>query len=145
MNALRQLRATPLLAGCGLLSALLLSSPLAANAFQAGTPLRMDSNITEARVLQAQQGWCKGLLSISAAYASGGFAKAKATADQVLDQAYAYQYGAVAFKPTLTVAPKPSGPPKPAPWPTSLGVIPISPTTRALPSSPGKPVRCAIR
>ena len=106
MNALRQLCASPLLAGCGLLSALLLSSPLAANAFQAGTPLRMDTNITEAQVLQAQQGWCKGLLSISAAYASGGFAKAKATADQVLDQAYAYQYGAVAFKPTLTVAPQ---------------------------------------
>ncbi|MEB3260207.1 MAG: phosphoribosyl-AMP cyclohydrolase, partial [Cyanobacteriota bacterium] len=50
--------------------------------------------------------WCKGLLAISEAYATGGFAKAKATANQVLDQAYAYQYGPVAFKPTLTVAPQ---------------------------------------
>jgi hypothetical protein len=66
----------------------------------------MDTNITETQVLQAQQAWCKGLLSISEAYGSGGFAKAKATANQVLDQAYAYQYGPVAFKPTLTVAPQ---------------------------------------
>jgi hypothetical protein len=103
---MRSLHALRQLVGGGLLTALLFSSPLTARAFEVGTPLRMDSNITEAQVLQAQQGWCKGLLAISEAYASGGFAKAKATANQVLDQAYAYQYGPVAFKPTLTVAPQ---------------------------------------
>ena len=66
----------------------------------------MNSNITEAQVLQAQQGWCAGLLKISEAYRSGGFANAKAVANQVLDSAYAYQYGPVAFKPTLTTNPQ---------------------------------------
>ena len=100
------LRTAPLLATCFLVSTLVLGAPLAGNAFEAGTPLRMDTNISEAQVLKAQQGWCAGLLSISQAYASGGFAKAKATAEQVLDQAYAYPYGPVAFKPTLTVNPQ---------------------------------------
>jgi hypothetical protein len=100
------LRARAAITGTGLLSTLTLISPLAAWSFQAATPMRMDTNITEAQVLLAQQGWCKGLLSISEAYATGGFAKARATANQVLDQAYAYQYGPVAFKPTLTVAPQ---------------------------------------
>ena len=100
------LRTAPLLATCFLVSTLVLGAPQAGNAFDAGTPLRMDTNISEAQVLKAQQGWCAGLLSISQAYASGGFAKAKATAEQVLDQAYAYPYGPVAFKPTLTVTPQ---------------------------------------
>ncbi|MFN7899523.1 MAG: phosphoribosyl-AMP cyclohydrolase [Synechococcaceae cyanobacterium] len=69
-------------------------------------PMRMDSNISEQQVLNAQQGWCNALLSISKAYATGGFALAETTATQVLDQAYAYQYGAVAFKPTLTQQPQ---------------------------------------
>jgi hypothetical protein len=92
--------------GLPLASALILATPLAGSAFQVGQPLRMDTNISEAQVLQAQQAWCAGLLSIGQAYRSGGFAKAKTTANQVLDQAYAYQFGAVAFKPTLTVAPQ---------------------------------------
>jgi hypothetical protein len=89
-----------------LASALVFGTPLAAMAFQAGQPLRMDTNITEPQVDQAQDAWCAGLLSISNAYRTGGFAKAKATAEKVLDQAYAYQYGAVAFKPTLSAAPQ---------------------------------------
>lgn len=89
-----------------LASALLLAHPQAVVAFQVGQPLRMDTNITEAQVLQAQQGWCAGLLSISDAFRTGGLAKAKATANQILDQAYGYQYGAVAFKPTLTTNPQ---------------------------------------
>jgi hypothetical protein len=96
----RRLMAAPLA------SALILATPLAGLAFQVGEPLRMNSNITEAQVLQAQKAWCAGLLAISQAYSTGGFAKAKATANQVLDQAYAYQYGPVAFKPTLTTAPQ---------------------------------------
>lgn len=89
-----------------LASALVLATPVASSAFQVGQPLRMDTNISEAQVLQAQQAWCAGLLSISQAYSTGGYAKAKATASQVLDQAYAYQFGPVAFKPTLTTAPQ---------------------------------------
>lgn len=89
-----------------LLSALVLTAPLASHAFQAGPLLRMDTNISEAQVIKAQQDWCAGLLAIGEAYRTGGFNKAKATANQVLDQAYGYSYGAVAFKPTLTVAPQ---------------------------------------
>jgi hypothetical protein len=140
---MRQLRATSLLAGCGLLSALLLSAPLAVNAFQVGTPLRMDTNITEAQVLQAQQGWCKGLLSISEAYASGGFAKAKATADQVLDQAYAYQYGPVAFKPTLTVAPQTFRPTKAGALAYFVGGDPNFPNDKGFAIKPWK--ACVVR
>ena len=69
-------------------------------------PMRMDTNISEQQVLNAQQGWCKGLLAISKAYAMGGFALAETTASKILDQAYAYKYGAVAFKPTLTQQPQ---------------------------------------
>ena len=38
----------------------------------------------------------------SAHFASGGIAKAKATANRVLDAAYGYNLGVVLFKPTLT-------------------------------------------
>jgi hypothetical protein len=61
----------------------------------------LDNNISLAQVLKAQEGWCTALLQISADYAKGGIAKAKATATKVVDQAYGYQYGPVAFKPTL--------------------------------------------
>ncbi len=127
----------------GLLSAVLLLSPLAAQAFQVTTPLRMDSNITEAQVLQAQQGWCKGLLAISEAYASGGFAKAKATANQVLDQAYAYQYGPVAFKPTLTVAPQTFRPTKAGALAYFVGGDPNFPNDKGFAIKPWK--TCAVR
>lgn len=69
-------------------------------------PVRMNTNITEQQVLNTQQGWCNGLLAISQAYKKGGFAAAEMTANKVLDQAYGYQYGAVAFKPTLTQNPQ---------------------------------------
>lgn len=61
----------------------------------------LNGNITQAEVVAAQKAWCQALLKISSAYASGGFSKAKATAEAVIDQAYAYQFGPVAFKPTL--------------------------------------------
>jgi hypothetical protein len=69
-------------------------------------PMRMNSNISEQQVLSAQQGWCEGLLGISRAYASGGLTRAESLASKILDQAYGYQYGAVAFKPTLTQPPQ---------------------------------------
>lgn len=53
----------------------------------------------------AQTAWCEALIKISADYKSGGFSKAKATAENVIDLAYNYQFGPVAFKPTLTSAP----------------------------------------
>lgn len=62
----------------------------------------MSTNISEAQVLQAQRAWCEALLSISRAYRTGGFPLARATAEKVLDSAYGYAYGPVAFKPTLT-------------------------------------------
>jgi hypothetical protein len=79
---------------------LLVTGPSAALADS--QPMRMNSNITEEQVQNAQKGWCNGLLAISKAYATGGFAAANATANKILDRAYGYQYGAVAFKPTLT-------------------------------------------
>gem|GEM_PF-228406 len=90
------------LATTALLLALAGGAPLAADAAApAPSPLRMDTNINEAEVIKAQQGWCDGLLAIGAAYRSGGQAQARAKALTVLDQAYAYRYGPVAFKPTL--------------------------------------------
>jgi len=56
--------------------------------------------ITEAEVSEIQRGWCDGLLAISAAYQSGGYDAARAKAAAVIDAAYAFNYGPVAFKPT---------------------------------------------
>lgn len=62
--------------------------------------------ITEAEVRAAQANWCAALVNISQTHARQGQAAAKALAEQVIDAAYAYQMGAVLFKPTLTVAPQ---------------------------------------
>ena len=59
-----------------------------------------NAGITEAEVNQIQKGWCDGLLAISAAYQNGGYDAARAKAAAVIDGAYAYSYGPVAFKPT---------------------------------------------
>lgn len=75
----------------------------AANApLWAFSPTVVNTNITEADVKAAQDGWGKALIQISDDYASGGIAKAKATANQVLNSAYGYNMGVVLFKPTLT-------------------------------------------
>ena len=60
------------------------------------------ASITEAEVLAAQRAWGEALVKIATDYEAGGLAKAKATANAVLDAAYGYQYGPVLFKPTLT-------------------------------------------
>ena len=62
----------------------------------------MNLNITQAEVIAAQNGWCDALLSISSAYANSGIAAATKKAETVIGKAYAYQYGPVAFNPTLT-------------------------------------------
>lgn len=126
-----------------LAAALLLAAPLASPAFQVTAPLRMDTNISEAQVLQAQKAWCSGLLAISQAYATGGFAKAKATATQVLDQAYAYQYGAVAFKPTLTTAPQTFRPTKEGALAYFVGGDPAYPNDKGFAIKPWK--TCEVR
>lgn len=55
--------------------------------------------ITVAEVNAAQQAWCDALVSIGQAHASGG--DAKAVAEKILSEAYAYDTGTVFFKPTL--------------------------------------------
>ncbi len=66
----------------------------------------VNSNITEEEVEAAQKAWGAALVQISTDFKDGGIEKAKTTANAVLDAAYAYNLGAVLFKPTLTVAPQ---------------------------------------
>ena len=103
----------------------------------------MNSNITEAQVLQAQDGWCAGLLKISEAYRSGGLAKAKSVASQLLDNAYAYQYGPVAFKPTLTVNPQTFRPTKAGALAYFVGGDPNFPNDKGFAIKPWK--TCTVR
>lgn len=62
--------------------------------------------ITEAEVLAAQRAWGDALVAIATAHEREGAAAARRLAEQVIDAAYGYQFGAVLFKPTLTVAPQ---------------------------------------
>lgn len=66
----------------------------------------VDHTVTEPEVLAAQEGWCQALLNISAVNAVQGQAAAQVLAEQVIDSAYAYDMGAVLFKPTLAVKPQ---------------------------------------
>ena len=66
----------------------------------------VNTNITEAEVLAAQQAWGDALVSISRDNEAGGLERARATASAVLDGAYGYNMGPVLFKPTLTQAPQ---------------------------------------
>jgi hypothetical protein len=81
--------------------AILLTS-LACGAF-AFDQVLVNTNISEADVKAAQDAWGKALIQISNDYEVGGLAKAKATANAVLDGAYGYNLGVVLFKPTLTM------------------------------------------
>ena len=62
-----------------------------------------DTVITLEEIKTAQKGWCDALLLISDSYQQGGYEAAKAKASAIIDAAYAYQYGPVAFKPTYAV------------------------------------------
>lgn len=66
----------------------------------------VNTNITEAEVLAAQQAWGDALVSISRDNEAGGLERARGTASAVLDAAYGYNMGPVMFKPTLTQAPQ---------------------------------------
>ena len=61
-----------------------------------------NSTITGKEVRAAYKGWTDALVSISQKYKNEGFDAAQAFAGDVIDGAYAYQLGAVAFKPTWT-------------------------------------------
>ena len=65
-----------------------------------------NTSITEAEVDQIQKGWCDAVLAISDAYQNGGYDAAKAKASAVIDTAYAYKFGPVAFKPTIAIGDK---------------------------------------
>lgn len=88
----------------GLLGTVALA-PVAA-ARDTGTPAIANRSITEAEVVAAQKAWGEALVRISRDYEQGGYAKAKATAEAILDGAYGYSYGPVLFKPTLTTEPQ---------------------------------------
>lgn len=76
-------------------------------ATHAGAPAQVAShNISEAEVLAAQRAWGEALVQISTDFEAGDIAKAKATAEKVIDTAYGFDLGPVLFKPTLTTAPQ---------------------------------------
>ena len=84
--------------------ALLLCAALASlNIFASpghSAPAIMSENISMEEVKAAQQGWCNALVSISSTYEKDGLKKAKSLAGDVIDAAYGYNLGPVAFKPT---------------------------------------------
>lgn len=63
------------------------------------------SPITAAEVESAQRAWGDALVAIATEHEKKGHAAAKRLAETVLDTAYGYNLGPVAFKPTLAAAP----------------------------------------
>ena len=63
-------------------------------------PAAIVETIKLGEVEPAQEAWCDALVAISQAHAKGGLDQSKPLAGQVIDGAYGYQYGPVAFKPT---------------------------------------------
>jgi hypothetical protein len=63
-------------------------------------PAAMVETINLGEVETAQEAWCDALVAISRAHAKGVLDQSKSLAGQVIDGAYGYQYGPVAFKPT---------------------------------------------
>lgn len=65
------------------------------------TKIVVNDNIISAKeVRAAHKGWTDALVSISQTNKKDGFKAAKSLAGDVIDAAYGYQLGAVAFKPT---------------------------------------------
>ena len=64
----------------------------------------VNDNIISAKEVRAlYEGWTDALVNISQTYKKKGFDAAKALAGDVIDGGYAYQLGAVAFKPPAFV------------------------------------------
>ena len=83
-----------------LVAAASLSSVAINNVAADAEPAVMADNISVTEVKAAQEGWCEALLAISKAHNDGGIAKSKPLAGEIIDAAYGYQFGPVAFKPT---------------------------------------------
>jgi hypothetical protein len=139
--------ASPCLVAVPLLAALslpaLAQAQVARSTPAAAAMMVMNTNINQAQVMQAQQAWCDALLSISRAYRSGGFSQARATAEKVLDQAYGYAYGPVAFKPTLTSGAQTFRPTKQGALAYFVGGDPAYPNDRGFALNPWD--KCALR
>ena len=83
-----------------LVAAASLSSVAMNNVAADAKPAVMADNISVTEVKAAQEGWCEALLAISKAHNDWGIAKSKPLAGEIIDAAYGYQFGPVAFKPT---------------------------------------------
>ena len=76
----------------------LISSPInRVSAFEV-----FDRNITMDDIKNTQNGWCDALLQISKTYHDKGFKEAKKLSSKIIDIAYGYDLGPVAFNPTWT-------------------------------------------
>ena len=84
----------------GLVSAVSLTPLLTLTTAADAKPAVMSETIRIGEVKAAQNDWCDALINISKTHAEGGLAKSKPLAAEVIDAAYGYQFGPVAFKPT---------------------------------------------
>ena len=74
---------------------------MGAQAIAGGTAEVFDLTIKEDQVVAAGKSWCAALVDISNTFHNEGAAAAKAKAEAIIDAAYGFQQGPVAFKPTL--------------------------------------------
>ena len=58
--------------------------------------------IDETELAEARTAWGNGLVAISKAFDDSGIDGARATADGLLDSLYAFEFGPILFKPTLS-------------------------------------------
>ena len=86
--------------GLGLASAASMGALISGAATAEAKPAVMSETIRVSEVKAAQNAWCDALINISKTHAEGGLAKSKHLAGDVIDAAYGYQFGPVAFKPT---------------------------------------------
>jgi hypothetical protein len=86
--------------GLGLAGAASMGALISVAATAEAKPAVMSETIRVGEVKAAQETWCGAVVAMSAAHAEGGLAKSKPLASDIIDAAYAYQFGPVAFKPT---------------------------------------------
>ncbi len=84
----------------GLASAACLAPLIACAGAADAKPSVMSETIRVSDVKAAQEAWCEALITISKTHDEGGLAQSKPLAGEVIDAAYGYQFGPVAFKPT---------------------------------------------
>jgi hypothetical protein len=84
----------------GLASAACLAPLIACAGAADAKPSVMSETIRVSDVKAAQEAWCEALVTISKTHDEGGLAQSKPLAGEVIDAAYGYQFGPVAFKPT---------------------------------------------